>query len=209
MTRRHAGSFFVGIAATALAGSAIARTAEPKPSPLLVGVVDLGVVLERYQGTKDIMLKVQEEKARIADSAKEQRRALESLRKEIEATPENTPAYKEKTAELEIMKKGLEAMDAEAISIVQKRTEALTLQVIDEIEDGVRDFCKANKYDMIVKTTTKHWGAAGLPERLYRAQISTVVAYDPKLDVTESIIARLNDPERLKKQHEPRENRAD
>jgi hypothetical protein len=97
------------------------------------------------------------------------------------------------------MQKALATMEAEVAKLAEKRIETLTLEIIDDIEDAVRDFARANRYDMIVKTTTKGWGESGLPERIYRAQISTVVAYDPSLDVTEPILAKLNEPERVKK----------
>jgi Skp family chaperone for outer membrane proteins len=200
MTRQQAGIGFLGIAVTAIAvATATAQSLEPKARPLLVGVVDLGVVFTRYQRTVDLAREIDREKLAMVEKAQEQRRVLDTLRKDLDATPEGTVAYQDKAAAYKLALKGVEAMDQEAVKIAEQRAETLTLQIFDEIEESVRDFAKNNKYDMIVKTTTKGWGKSSLPERIYRAQISTVVAYDPKLDVTEPILSQLNDAENLKK----------
>jgi Skp family chaperone for outer membrane proteins len=200
MTRRQAAKGFLGIAVTAIvAATATAQSLEPKARPLLVGVVDLGIVFTRYQRTMDLTREIDRERQSMAEKAREQRSALDALRKDLDATPEGTVAYQDKAAALKLAQKGLEAMDQEAVKIAEQRVETLTLQIFDEIEESVRDFAKKNKYDLIVKTTTKGWGKGSLPERTYRAQVSTVVAYDPKLDVTDPILAQLNDAESLKK----------
>jgi len=200
MTRGQAGRYLlVAAVAGTLAASATAQTSEPKARPLLVGVVDLGVVFLRYQRTADVAREVERDKEALAAKTSEQQRAIDALAKDLDAAPAGTEVYREKAAELKLAHKALDAMNLEADAIAQQRFETLTLQEIDEIDESVREFAKANHYDLIVKTTTKGWGEKKLPERLYRAQISTVVAYDPKLDVTEQILARLNDVENLKK----------
>jgi Skp family chaperone for outer membrane proteins len=204
MTRRQAGRCFAGLAvASVLAASATAQTSEPKARPLLVGVVDLGVIFFRYQRTAEIGREVDRDRDRMEARNREQRRAIEGIRKELDAIPEGTRAYREKAAELQVAQKALEAMRAESEVVVKQRFETLTLQVFDEIDAAVHEFAKANDYDLIVKTTTKGWGEKGLPERIYRAQVSTVVAYDPKLDVTEAILGQLNDADNMKKKSSP------
>jgi Skp family chaperone for outer membrane proteins len=200
MTRYRAATYFVGLAATGILGAtAVAQSIDKRPQPLLVGIVDLGVVLARYHRTADIGREVEREKGVMESRARQQKRNIDALSKEIEGMPEGTELYREKVAELKLEQKALEAMNAEVGAIAKQRFDVLTLTVIDEIEEGVREFARRNRYDMILKTTTKGWGESGLPERIYRAQVSTVVAYDTKLDVTEAIVEQLNDPESLKK----------
>jgi Skp family chaperone for outer membrane proteins len=190
----------MGIAvAGILATSAVGQTSEPKARPLLVGVVDLGVIFTRYARTAEVAREITAERERMESKAVERQRQIDALRKEVDAAPEGTVAWRDKTAELKLAQKALDAMRAEADAIAKQRFEALTLQVIDEIDAGVQEFAKANGYDLILKTTTKGWGETRLPERIYRAQVSTLVAYDPKLDVTAPLLEKLNDAESLKK----------
>jgi len=193
MTRRQAGRTLLGLAVTGiLAASATAQTAEPKARPLLVGVVDLGVVFARSERTAGIARQVAREREPIDARTREQRGAIDSLRRDLEATPDDNPTKRLKVAELMLLEKGLEAIEHETTRLTQQRFETLTLAVIDEIDAAVREFAKTHGYDLILKTTTKGWGETRLPERLYRAQISTVVAYDPALDVTDAIVEQLN-----------------
>jgi hypothetical protein len=82
---------------------------------------------------------------------------------------------------------------------MKQQYEALMLECMNEIDETIHVFCKGHKYDLILKTTTKGWGESSLLGRIYRAQVSTVVAYDEKLDVTEAIIEHLNSSESPKK----------
>jgi Skp family chaperone for outer membrane proteins len=200
MTRQRSGECILGIALTGiLAASATGQTAAPKARPLLVGVVDLGLILTNYERSAEVTREIEREKEMIESKGKEQQRSIEGLVKELDATPEGTTAWRVKAAELKLARKALEAMRVEADAIVNQRFEALTLQVIDEIDEAVHGYAKANGFDLILKTTTKGWGESRLPERIYRAQVSTLVAYDPKLDVTAAILSQLNDAESLKK----------
>ena len=200
MTLRQATRYLAAVAGAAvIAASAAAQTSEPKPRPLLVGVVDLGVVLIRYERTAEISREVERDKDRFEARAKEQQRTIDAIAREVDAQPEGTAARRDKLSELRLAQKTLESMRAEGDAILRDRFEQLTLQVIDEIDAGVRAFAKERHYDMILKTTTKGWGETKLPERIYRAQVSTLVAYDKALDVTDEIVKHLNDAESLKK----------
>ena len=51
---------------------------------------------------------------------------------------------------------------------------------------------------MIIKVDSKGWGDERFQERIFRAQVSSVLWYDPRLDVTNTILAALNDPTWIK-----------
>lgn len=193
MTLRATAGSFLALAATALlVATATGQTDAPEPRPLLVGVVDLGVVFTRYSRSAEIGRQVESEKAKLDERSRAQEHAIQKLREDVDAAPEGTAAWREKVAALKVAEKEHEAMKAEAERIVVQRFEALTLRAIDEIDECVHAYAKTHHFDLILKTTTKGWGEKTLPERIYRAQVSTVVAYDPKLDVTEAIIGALN-----------------
>ncbi len=199
MTRQRAMKGVFGVAlAGVIVASAAAQSGEHKPRPLLVGVVDLGTVFMRYERSAEIAHEIARERTTLDARANDQKVRIEELRKEADGAPKGTAAWREKTGELKLAQKALEAMQAESEAIVNQRFEALTLQVIDEIDASVHAYAKANNFDLLLKTTTKGWGETRLPERVYRAQVSTLVAYDPSLDVTEAVIRSLNDPENVK-----------
>jgi Skp family chaperone for outer membrane proteins len=196
MIRRTAGAGILGVTLVSMiVANVAAQSSEPKARPLLVGVIDLGVVLARYEKSAEVSRELEREKAKLDARLREYERSIENMRQEIEATREGTAAWREKSAELALAEKAFEAMKAESGRVIGERFEMLTLQVIEEIDLAVHEFARANHFDLVLKTTTKGWGETRLPERIYRAQISTVVAYSPALDVTEAVLRQLNGPE--------------
>src|SRR5438309_6752309 len=71
--------------------------------------------------------------------------------------------------------------------------------ILNEIEDRVKKFGIDNKYDLVIKIDSQGWGDERFQERIFRAQVSSVLYFDPKLDVTTHVLTLLNDPEWLKK----------
>ncbi|HZV00413.1 MAG TPA: OmpH family outer membrane protein [Planctomycetota bacterium] len=200
MIRRIVGVGILGVTLLSMiVANVAAQSSEPKARPLLVGVVDLGVVLARYERSAEVSRQLEREKSKLDARLRDQERAIEKMRQEVAGTSESTAEGREKSADLALTEKAFEAMKAESDRVIGERFEVLTLQVIEEIDAAVHEYARANHFDLILKTTTKGWGEKRLPERIYRAQISTVVAYSPALDVTEAVLRQLNAPESPKK----------
>jgi hypothetical protein len=130
---------------------------------------------------------------------KHQSQIIESLRKQLDLLKEGSETWRAKRKELKLEAKKFEVMRDGMEEELKLEVENLTLQILDEIEEKVREFGKAGGYDMIVKIDTKGWGDERFQERIFRAQVSSVLYHDARLDVTNSILAALNDKDWVEK----------
>jgi Skp family chaperone for outer membrane proteins len=182
-----------------LATSAVGQTEEPKARPLLVGVVDLGVAFKGYKRKEEFERIVNDEKDQLEADAKRRGVELERLRRSIELFKEGTEGYENKKYELTVAMKNYELARDHANEVLKRRVENLTLQILDEINDGVQVYARAHNFDAILKADSKGWGEERYQERIFRAQVTGLMYFDRGLDVTAGVLEALNDPENLKK----------
>ena len=182
-----------------LAATAIAQNPGPQGRALVVGVVDLGVVFKGYKRKDELEKQVNAQKERLEKLAQSQRDALQKMRKDLDLLQTNSPTYRMKKYEILTAMKTAEVSAQQAEEELKAQVEGLTLQLLDEIEECVREYGKQNGYDLVLKIDTKGWGDERFQERIMRAQVSSVLYHDPKVDITNSIVAVLNSEAHLQK----------
>jgi Skp family chaperone for outer membrane proteins len=184
-----------------LAAFAATTRAQSKvePRPLLVGVLDLGEAFKNYKRKADLEAEINADKDRLEQRAKESTAAIERLRKDLDLLKEGSELWTVKRGELSIAVKAAESLREELNNQLATRATALTVQLLDEVNEAVRDFAKANGYDVIIKKDAKGWGDERFQERVFRAQVETVLYADARMDVTQGVLELLNSPENLKR----------
>jgi Skp family chaperone for outer membrane proteins len=198
MNRRPAPLFAVTVAAVGLviASVAVAQNNVPQRA-LAVGVIDIGVVFKNYKRKDDLEKQINAQKERLEKQAQAQREEIQKLRKNLDLLDPNSAAFrieKQKLLrEMAIMEVNGKAAEEE----LKAQVEGLTLQLLDEIEQVVQEYGKANGYDLVMKIDTKGWGDEKFQERIFRAQVSSVLYHDAKTDITNSVLAELNKPARI------------
>jgi hypothetical protein len=191
-----------GVAAGAAFGATLVGTQQAalaQTAGLKVALVDIGVVFKNYQRKNALEKQINAKKDKLEAQGKQQAQIIENLRKALDLLKEGSELWRQKRKDLKLEAKKFEVMRDGMDEELKLEVENLTLQILDEIEERVREFGKSQAYDLIVKIDTKGWGDEKFQERIFRAQVSSVLYYDAKLDVTNTIVAMLNDPGWIKK----------
>lgn len=188
-------------AASALGASLLApsvASAQGAASTLKIGLVDIGVVFKNYKRKEDLEKEINAKKNSYEDQAKAQETTLEGMRKALTLTQVGSDLYRQKSKEIKLQMSQMKVIRDGWEEELKIQVENLTLMILNEIEDRVKKFGTDNKFDLIVKIDSQGWGDERFQERIFRAQVSSVLFFSPSLDVTNQVLALLNDPAWIK-----------
>lgn len=177
---------------SALLAPTVARAADNNPG-IKVGLVDIGVVFKRYKRKEDLEKEINARKEGYEKQGQEQRKVLEGLQNSLNLIKEGTDLYRQKRKELNLQMSQMKVIRDGWEEDLKFQIENLTLMILNEIENRVTKFGTDNKFDLIIKIDSQGWGDERFQERIFRAQVSSVLYFDKKLDVTDQVVALLND----------------
>jgi Skp family chaperone for outer membrane proteins len=178
---------------SALLAPTVARAAENNPG-LKIGLVDIGVVFKKYKRKDDLEKEINARKDNYEKQGAEQQKILEGLRNSLNLIKEGTDLWRQKKKELNLQVSQMKVIRDGWEEELKIQIENLTLSILNEIENRVSKFGVDNKYDLIIKIDSQGWGDERFQERIFRAQVSSVLFYKKDLDVTEQVLVLLNDP---------------
>lgn len=176
---------------SALLAPATARAADN--AGLKVGLVDIGVVFKKYVRKDDLEKEINNQKTNYEKQAQQQAQVLDGLRQGLSLLKEGSDLWRQKKKELNLQVSQMKVIRDGWEEELKIQIENLTLMILNEIEDRVKKFGGDNKFDLIVKIDSQGWGDERFQERIFRAQVSSVLYFDQKLDVTDSVLKLLND----------------
>ncbi len=176
---------------SALLAPAAARAADG--AGLKVGLVDIGVVFKSYKRKDDLEKEINNQKLNFEKQAQEQQKVLEGLRNNLNLLKDGSDLWRQKRKELNLQVSQMKVIRDGWEEELKIQIENLTLMILNEIEDRVRKFGEDNKFDLIVKIDSQGWGDERFQERIFRAQVSSVLYFRKELDVTERVLLLLND----------------
>jgi Skp family chaperone for outer membrane proteins len=160
---------------------------------LKVGLVDIGVVFKQYVRKDDLEKEINARKQDYEKQAAEQQKTLEGLRMSLQNYKEGSDMWRQKRKDMNLQVSQMKVIRDGWEEDLKIQIENLTLMILNEIEDRVRKFGTDNKFDLIVKIDTQGWGDERFQERIFRAQVSSVLYHRKELDVTPDVLRLLND----------------
>jgi len=165
---------------------------------LRVGLVDIGKVFKEYKRKGDLEKEINARKENYEKQAMKQQDELEGMRKSMQLLQEGSDAWRQKRREINLLVSQMKVIRDGWEEDLKIQVENLTLMILNEIENRVNKFGVDNKYDLIVKIDSQGWGEERFQERIFRAQVSSVLYYSAGLDVTPGVLTLLNDPDWIK-----------
>jgi Skp family chaperone for outer membrane proteins len=165
---------------------------------LRVGLVDIGVVFKAYKRKDDLEKEINSKKEGYENQAKAQEGILDGIRQSMRLMDPKSDLFRQKAKELKLAGTQDKVIRDGWEEELKIQVENLTLMILNEIEDRVRKFGTDNKYDLIIKIDSQGWGDERFQERIFRAQVSSVLFFTPSLDVTQDVLKLLNDPDWIK-----------
>ena len=168
---------------------------------LKIGLVDIGVVFKKYVRKETLEKEINAKKDELEKKSELEAQKLEGIRNNMKTLQPGSDLYRQRAKELKLGRSQLQVMQDNWQEDLKFQIENLTLMILDEIENRVKQFGSDNKYDLIVKIDKGEWAERvdeRFQERIFRAQVSSLLYYDKKLDVTDPVLLMLNDATWLK-----------
>lgn len=201
-TRLFLGALALAVAAGA---SAIAQQQPKAAPPLRVAVVDINLLFKNYKRKDEFEQSINERREKIKQEIDADQRALVAIRKEWNQYRENSEPWLRSREKLKMAQFSLDLKGERLQAELKNRVEQRTLMILNEIERTVAEFGKTYGFDLILKIDRAEHGKGGgelvehFQERIFRAQISDVLYFSGKLDITRNVLTVLNSKDNLEK----------
>ena len=138
-----------------------------------IGIMDTQKILTDSKAGKSALVIFNKEKETRSAAYTAKQKELQAIQEELTTKSKDMTAavYSEKTAKYTKVKKELERMKTEIEEDLSDKTTELNRKLYNEIAAIVSDFCKSEKYTVILEKTN-------------------VAAFDGAIDITDKIIQR-------------------
>jgi Skp family chaperone for outer membrane proteins len=201
-TRRDMLSLGALGAGAAFGATLLAPAVARADAGLRIGLVDIGLIFKSYKRKDDLEKEINALRESYEKQAQKQQDELESLRRAMGTIKEGSDLWRQKKKEINLQMSQMKVIRDGWDEELKFKVENLTLMILNEIEDRVKTYGEQNKYDLILKIDSQGWGDERFQERIFRAQVSSILYHKPDLDVTNQVLALLNDPNWIKQQQE-------
>jgi Skp family chaperone for outer membrane proteins len=211
-------TFLSLLAACAVAGAALAAgtavaqeaPAKPRPTrkPLKVGVVDIGVLFKSYKRKDSLEEGINGRREEMKGEIEKEQKRIVDLRERLDKSQvrKGSPPWDKAVMDIKMAQYQLELRKEQMQETLKKEVEANTLQILTELEKTIGKYGRKYGYDLILKIDRAEKAADGkqsdlvahFQERIFRAQISDVLYFGERLDITSNVEKLLNSSGNMK-----------
>ena len=174
----------IGIAAWL--APAFSQTAPP--SQPRFGVVQLSKLFTGYDHARELEKQAQEEQKAFNDKVDALVKSLKSIKDELENLDPEGELYAKLRREASMKQSELQYLQEEEKPRLQKKLDGMTQEVLHHLEDAVRVFGQEHGYTAIFRVDEAPEGV----DRAVQFSVTTVLYWDPSMDITEPLTSWLN-----------------
>ena len=174
---------------------------DPPRRRFRVGVVDIGRLFLEYTRKDRLEESINRERESMREEVERETEGLRRERQGLEDYEPNSVAWLERRDQIQTAAFSLERKSERLQTVLKKRVEEFTLQILDELEYTIQHYGNRYQYTLILKVDgTQEEGAetdevslaAQFQERLFRAQISDVLYFHDAINITDGVLELLN-----------------
>ena len=138
-----------GVAAVLLLGGAAAHGAEePKPDKAKIGYVDLGVVFDSYERTKNSESSLEQRGKQKEQELEGRINELKKMREGLELL--NDDAREAKAREVEERAESLQQFRNSAARDLRRERDKVAKGILDDIQSAIQEYGKANGFSLVL-----------------------------------------------------------
>jgi Skp family chaperone for outer membrane proteins len=163
----------------------------PAGSRMKVGLVDLGVVFNKFKKKAILEKDVRVQKKKFDTEMKKQNKFIRQLDKDAEELEGEKLQELEDRIKLEVERRRIMKTRFEAV--LRKKLVDMALTLLDEINIDIAKYGKKHGYTVILKVDNQGIGPNQYREKIFRAQVQSILYYDGGIDITRPILKILND----------------
>jgi len=184
--------YFSLVVMTALLASQAWAQGEPASKPLKIGVLDLRRLMDKCKLRQDKEVEINRLKDDKAATLKDEKKALDDLKAEIDRMPKDAPNLAEKAREYAHKQEALMLHNRWAEADVLEAWEKTFQAVYSDVLRNIEDYRQKNDYDVILRYDSQPLGTGGgrVIDQLDR---KVVMACAPSVDITDALITYVNE----------------
>ena len=172
----------------------LAQTAEEKPREiptLKTAYVDMARLFQECHSYKSAIDKMKTETTELETKFKSEYEDMKNLAEVLKGFPKDSDDYKRTEAELAKKELDYKFRTAEARKEFEKRINDVQFKLYGEIEKVSRTICEQHRVGILLRTNTTPVDPKD-PQQVLRAINNTIVVADPRLNLTDEVLAELN-----------------
>jgi Skp family chaperone for outer membrane proteins len=205
--------FLAALASITLVANVSAQQQPKKKRPprraLKVGVVDIGLLFQKYKRKDEFESSINEQRKRLKTELDQEYETLIKMRRELEksAFRKGSEPWLREAEKVKLAKFRWDLKKERMQSALKNEVEHNTLQILKEIKGSLGQYGKRYNYDLVLKTDNTDRSikenersdlVVHFQEEIFRAQISDVAYFHNALNITDSVMSYLNNPANLK-----------
>lgn len=165
--------------------------AQDKAGGLKIGIVDLGVVFNEYGKKRQLEVDIQKQKNLYDEEIRKQTNMIRKLNEDLEELKGDKYEELAERLQLEIARRDI--MKKRYEKKIRDQLIDMTLKLLEEINATVAKYGRENGYALILKVDDQGFGAKEeFREKIFRAQVQSVLYFDKTIDLTEVVLKDLN-----------------
>ncbi len=172
----------------------LAQTAEEKPRELpalKTAYLDMGRLFQECQSYKTTIEKMKAETQELETKFKSEYEDMKNLAEVLKGFPKDSADYRRTEAELSKKELDFKSARDNARKEFETRINAVQFKLYQDIEQVSRKLCAQHGIGILLRTNTTPVDGKD-PQQVLRAINNTIVVADPRLDLTDEVLAQLN-----------------
>ena len=192
------------VTAVALVGLALllnplgAQPAAPaRPAGAQVGVCDVVVVFNEYQRAKDLTVRLNERRDALKAENDKRGKAIDVPRTELEGLKPGSKDYEQRLSEVQRLTIERSAWLQFQEALIMRDHQRLTREMYEQILKMIQGVAREQGFTLVVQRDKESMESQNTQELVQKIAARKVLYNDDGVDLTDTILARLNDQYRL------------
>jgi len=166
---------------------------EGAPAATRVGVCDVVQIFNNYEKSKVLSARLTDQRNQIKAEDDKRRKEIDGLQMELEALKEGSPEHEKRLQRLQELTIQLQVWQQFQQSLIMRRHHQLTQELYEEILRTIDAVAKERGFQVVLYAQRTMPTGKDTPELLRMIELRKVVYSAPGLDLTDTVLARLNE----------------
>ena len=175
-----------------------AQPAAPaKPAGAQVAVCDVVVVFNEYQRAKDLTVRLNDRRDALKAENDKRGKAIDVLRTELEGLLEGSKDYEQRLNEVQRLTIERAAWLQFQEALIMRDHQRLTREMYEQILRMIQDVARREGFTLVLQRDKESMKSQNTQELIQKIAARKVLYSDDSIDLTDSVLAALNDQYRL------------
>ena len=188
------------VAACVLGGTLMLRNslgqsqpASAPPAAARIAVCDIQEIFVNYERAKDLLSKLNDERQAAEAESDKRGKAMDALHTEMSALKAGSPEYDSRMAQLERMAVDRKVEIQYQEGVLQRKHRALTLEMYKEVTAMISTVAGAEGIHLVLQRDKELLDTGETADVLAQIRDRKVLHCDDSMDITQTVLARLNE----------------